>query len=443
VTRAEVREFCHVLNISQEHADRFFDMLDMDRNGVIDFQEVAAIIGPHIQPGYQAPVHYKRAAIARERLCEAPSAQRSAPPPRATHGDQERQDFDQIVDLIGSKASQKYRTVTDCFRFLDESKTGHISRDKCRRFVEELGFNPSIGDSLFRYLAGNHQQVDFLKFSETFGPYIQPGYSSAQGVRRASLGGSKQTHRKWPVGRAATPPPYRVSVDRQAHSGRQRPQSARLAGRGSRSRAAADVHAAAEWQGKVAHSGSSAGSTCSRSTCSASTASAARSTCSSVEEAEPDRHGHHRPPCRAEVSDQHIGSYMYMPETPRAVNNATWDSSQVKNRMTMCPASAPSHLGRSTAHPPQPPSAPRPHTAGGRYRRHRPREDVEAYEDNLSERGSYYETSVCGSPHESRHSPAQAQYHKDHSGALIRTEQPHTPSIGGLHSALEKRWSVL
>lgn len=421
ISRSEMREFCHVLNISREFADRFFDMLDVNRRGEIDFPELAPIFGPYIQPGYQAA-----------------GTRRSAPAPRAPHDDQERGgEFDpQLIEMLGSKASQKYRTVTDCFRFLDEDKTGRVTRDKCRRLVEELGFKPSVGDSLFRYMAGSHREVDFLKFSETFGPYIQPGYGSAPAVRqrRPSSGGGSS----W---RSATPPPYRV--ERQTPSGRQRPQSARPAGRGGRSKAAADVHAAAEWSQKVVRSGSSAGSLCS-----ASTASAPRSSGSSSE-ADSDRVApgvYCDPrPCRAEVTDRHIGSYMYLPETPRAVNNNTWDSSQVKKRMVQYPESDVGRVSRSSPHAPQPPSAPRPHTAGGRYRKHRPRE-VEAYDDVLSAGGSFYETSTPShyeSPHESRYSPAQGTYIKDYNGALIRTEPLPTASTGDLYHALEQRWSVL
>jgi len=390
VTRAEMREFCRTLNVTAEQADRFFDLLDLDRNNLVDFFEVASILGPYIQPGYQAS-SYRHSSAAR----------RAEPALQENCGDM---DASHLIEAVGHKASQKYRTVKDCFRFLDEDKSGMVTGEKCRRFAESLGFRSSAGDHIYSLLGDSRREVDFLMFADMFGPYIQPGYKLCAS-KRSSRGSS------W---RSSTPPPARV-VEQQTPVARQRPQSARLHGRGgSRSRAAAEVRAAAEWQQKMLHSGSSAGSLAS-----GSTVSEVRYCCSEPSE---ERHAAgvvdcDKPPCRAEVTPRHIGSYMYLPATPRAVPNLTWDSTQVKSRMGVYPA----------RRDPRPPSAPRPHQAVRRTQRPRPRE-VEVYEDS----GSHHEMGATTTTH-----------HRDHSSRVIKTEHLSSSCTGPLVRSLQEGWSVL
>jgi len=85
----------------------------------------------------------------------------------------------QLAELVGGKACQKYKNPRDCFRDLDDDQDGMITRSECLRFMERLGFQGSVAEQVFGALRepqGDFEGINYNTFISTFGPFISPNY---------------------------------------------------------------------------------------------------------------------------------------------------------------------------------------------------------------------------------------------------------------------------
>lgn len=169
VDRPELRDLFQTFNLPSSKADRLFDLMDFDGSGVISFDELRAMIGPHIQPGYKAP------------------SRREATPRGSMQMRKQEAEIHQMCQTIGLKAYLKYRNARDCFRFLDENKDGMVSAEEMCRFVEVFGFPRSMGFPLHSLLArreaSGQEVVDYEAFMDFFSPFIRPGHGATDSVR--------------------------------------------------------------------------------------------------------------------------------------------------------------------------------------------------------------------------------------------------------------------
>eukprot|EP00438_Fugacium_kawagutii_P021103 Skav205926 [mRNA] locus=scaffold123:961942:968264:+ [translate_table: standard] len=118
-------------------------------------------------------------------------------------------DLTKLADIIGTKARAKYRDTRNCFRWLDEAKTGFVTRQECVQFMEVFGYNSSIGGPVTTagqqvytaLLRPGQLEVDFPSFLRFFGPHIHPRYEDI----------AKQ-HEVLPPPIAASPRPERVGT---------------------------------------------------------------------------------------------------------------------------------------------------------------------------------------------------------------------------------------
>lgn len=218
VDRSEIHSLFRQFNLPPEYADRFFDQLrcspeEMDPN------TLEQIIGPYIMPGYRDP----RWAVPARSSSRLSLQERNR-----------KAEVEEMTHLIGTKAHQRFRNPRECFRSVDDDKDGRLSRTEVVRFVERLGLPRSTANHVFNELLDGGEgdgTVSFLKFMETFGPIIQPGYykqtpAYAHGVQmqRASDAAAGYNERLAPRAptRPQAPPPRARSA-----SVRRRPSSAR------------------------------------------------------------------------------------------------------------------------------------------------------------------------------------------------------------------------
>jgi len=91
----------------------------------------------------------------------------------------EEQQLRMMCEQIGQKASEKFRTAREAFRYLDSDKDGRISRGEMRYFFLAYNFPKVVADRFFDFLdVDGSQHVDYDEFLQLLGPYIQPEVKS-------------------------------------------------------------------------------------------------------------------------------------------------------------------------------------------------------------------------------------------------------------------------
>lgn len=199
----EVRDLMRVFHMPESAADQLFEHLDTEKTGSLDFQMVADVLGSYIKPGYRqsAPLPSARRAEATYQV--KPEPIRSV----ITEIGGAEVDLNKLADIIGTKAKAKYRNTRDCFRWLDEAKTGYVTRPECLQFLEGFGYNSTIGHQVYNaLLRSGEPEVDVATFLHFFGPHIHPRYEDIA---------KQKDCRPVPVAPVAPAPAVgRLSVDR-------------------------------------------------------------------------------------------------------------------------------------------------------------------------------------------------------------------------------------
>jgi len=225
VSRPDIYSLFRRFHLPEDYADKFFDYMDVNGNDELSYTEVTRVIGNYIQPGYMAE---RTAPVETSNLASKTPEQRK-----------QEAELRQLAEIIGSKASAKYKSLRECFRFVDEDKDGTVSRQECVRFMESFGFPISIGQRVFSMLQQKSQLmggvedeevIDYATFINTFGPYIQPGYNevllnqrqaAAQKMQKQRSGSFAPAPRVPNQGaeqrRASARPTYRIPGQQNQH----------------------------------------------------------------------------------------------------------------------------------------------------------------------------------------------------------------------------------
>jgi Ca2+-binding EF-hand superfamily protein len=98
--------------------------------------------------------------------------------PRVHQHDYGRTEEDRswILRQIELKASSKFKTVREAFRFVDADRDGHVDKEELRYFFRSYGFGPQVSDGFFDFLdvdgSGELNYDDFINY---FRPHIVRG----------------------------------------------------------------------------------------------------------------------------------------------------------------------------------------------------------------------------------------------------------------------------
>jgi Ca2+-binding EF-hand superfamily protein len=197
ISRREMRYFFRAFNLSETEADKFFDHMDGDVSGEVDYHEFVCLLGPFLDlPG--------TAAVMLQRPEGHPS---NRPPRRSPHVSSrgscsqithtpsltgasdfsERADakFETFAEIekemrsvmkdIGEKLPLKFRHVRDAFRPLDLSHDGRITQTEMRSFLRGFGWPHEVADRLFKTLDEDQcGSIDFNLFMSHFDVVLGP-----------------------------------------------------------------------------------------------------------------------------------------------------------------------------------------------------------------------------------------------------------------------------
>jgi Ca2+-binding EF-hand superfamily protein len=179
----ERKEVCHFLRKvglgDETLAHRFFDRLDADRSGEVDYTEMQDLLASYIQP---ARGRIEKLLPGRDESHHAPL--RLEPPRHADDMHEARMTnmaFNDMLALVGECARKKYRTCREAFRHLDKDKSGAVDRDELTGFLRSNGFpDMAKADAFFNYVdTDGSGAISNQELTNLFAPYIQPSRSKA------------------------------------------------------------------------------------------------------------------------------------------------------------------------------------------------------------------------------------------------------------------------
>jgi len=182
VTRSEMRYFFLAYNFPKVVADRFFDHMDRDNSGEVDFQEFINFLGPYIQPAHTSDA-YADDEEPRSNMNTAPRVRVPTGPPRKPAGDRKPaidREFRDVLELIRIKAVQKFHNAREVFNFVDINYDGTINRNEMRAFFQAFNLPKEKADAFFDALdEDGSEDVEYMEFLKHVGPYIElPGIAA-------------------------------------------------------------------------------------------------------------------------------------------------------------------------------------------------------------------------------------------------------------------------
>eukprot|EP00929_Paragymnodinium_shiwhaense_P027396 TRINITY_DN16091_c0_g1_i1.p1 TRINITY_DN16091_c0_g1~~TRINITY_DN16091_c0_g1_i1.p1 ORF type:complete len:1258 (+),score=164.09 TRINITY_DN16091_c0_g1_i1:90-3863(+) len=152
-----------------------FDRLNTNGDGSLQFAEVCAVFAPYIQQKADAmlPGNFKPSDSQRP-------VRRSSGEMRSCQINDE--DFENIVDYIGTTASRKYKNLRTLFRSLDSDHSGKVSRQEMRYWLGTVGIsNPATADAFFNYLDRDGEgSVDYSELQSLLGTYMMFDHGSGE-----------------------------------------------------------------------------------------------------------------------------------------------------------------------------------------------------------------------------------------------------------------------
>lgn len=183
IDRSEMRHFFRAYDYGPDVADSLFDHLDQEGNEEIDHSTFFKLMSPFFN-GYSSG--YRPASTSITMMSPSPHESPDASPKvceptgqklRRSRTKDVQKEFDEVLDVIGKKASFKFKTVHEAWRYVDNDKNGAVSRSEMRAFFRAFNLTKEAADKLFDRLDNDeHGGIPYEVFTKYFAPYIQPHF---------------------------------------------------------------------------------------------------------------------------------------------------------------------------------------------------------------------------------------------------------------------------
>lgn len=81
--------------------------------------------------------------------------------------------------MVGKSMAAKFKTVRDCFRFIDEDHSGTVNLEEVERLLRQFNFDHEFAIEFFGLIDKDGSgEISFNELQAFIGPYIQPGYQA-------------------------------------------------------------------------------------------------------------------------------------------------------------------------------------------------------------------------------------------------------------------------
>merc|ERR1711912_63249 len=148
ISRREMQYFFRAYNIPGPMADRFFDHLDRDKSGEVQYQEFMAYVAPYVQPT-------QIEGSAEMTDCNSNASTRTPSPfgctsqPSGTTKQTISPEIKAMLEFIAKKAREKFSHAREVFRCVDCNDDGSITRKEMHYFFRVFNMPEVNADTVF------------------------------------------------------------------------------------------------------------------------------------------------------------------------------------------------------------------------------------------------------------------------------------------------------
>mmetsp|Transcript_90247 Transcript_90247/g.159809 ORF Transcript_90247/g.159809 Transcript_90247/m.159809 type:complete len:613 (+) Transcript_90247:53-1891(+) len=201
ISRGEIHYFFRAYNIPSHIADRFFDKLDRDGSGEVDYGEITKYLARYIQSDNdECGGCHSVMECDSEGSTRAPSPLDFADQHLGSDGKVKVLDekMKETLSFIGMKSVQKFTHVRSVLRAVDVNDDGWISKKEMRDFYRVFNLAEKEADELFTLLGGGEtSDVSYQDFVNLLGPFLElPGTQAAMLQRPAGSPPSNRPSRR-------------------------------------------------------------------------------------------------------------------------------------------------------------------------------------------------------------------------------------------------------
>lgn len=192
ISRSEMQYFFRAYNFPAQIADKFYDRLDRDGSGEVEYSEFMKYIAPYVQP--EAII----SSCSTPECSSGASTRTPSPLPFTNQTSPMTPEIQAMLEFIGAKSKEKFRHAREVFRCVDCNDDGRISRREMRYFFRVFNMAEAKADQLFEHMmAGcDTNDVGYHDFVRLVGPYLDmPGTLAMMQTPAGSKPESKRSSR--------------------------------------------------------------------------------------------------------------------------------------------------------------------------------------------------------------------------------------------------------
>lgn len=173
VDRSEIRYFFRAYDFDERVADKFFDYMDVQKKGEIDYADIVNFLRPFVEGAVNGHPMTARDLTSTKGKSDA-FFEEACGQPDADIKERLGTDFEEVLCILGRQAGEKFGSVRKCFRKMDTNRNGFIQRAESRYFFRLFNLPMELADRFHDALDVNGSgEISFQEFSSVLGPYIQ------------------------------------------------------------------------------------------------------------------------------------------------------------------------------------------------------------------------------------------------------------------------------
>eukprot|EP00441_Pelagodinium_beii_P027154 CAMPEP_0197660956 /NCGR_PEP_ID=MMETSP1338-20131121/51160_1 /TAXON_ID=43686 ORGANISM="Pelagodinium beii, Strain RCC1491" /NCGR_SAMPLE_ID=MMETSP1338 /ASSEMBLY_ACC=CAM_ASM_000754 /LENGTH=594 /DNA_ID=CAMNT_0043238419 /DNA_START=7 /DNA_END=1791 /DNA_ORIENTATION=- len=184
VDRSEIRYFFRAYDFPEHVADQFFEYLDEEQKGELDYGFFVSFIRPFLEGAINGnPV------TARD-LTAQPGAPDSVFEEMISSVDDSElvqfdREFQGTMRIIGRKIEERFGSAQAAFRFVDGDRSGAITRSETRYFFRAFNLPQEIADKFHDAIDTNRSgEISVQEFCSCLAPYVKSDAESKKTFRR-------------------------------------------------------------------------------------------------------------------------------------------------------------------------------------------------------------------------------------------------------------------
>jgi Ca2+-binding EF-hand superfamily protein len=180
----EMRYFFRAYDIPSFVADRFFDYLDVEKKGELDYDFFLDFFKPYVirgVHGFHGVAQQQKVETATTNTGEGSICSESTQEISEQLDPDLRSELRMLMQDIGRKLPLKFKAPRDAFRGLDLERNGKITRPEMRDFFARFGYNDKVADRVFELLAEEEtMDVSYAAFMAHFDLVVGPQFRQAK-----------------------------------------------------------------------------------------------------------------------------------------------------------------------------------------------------------------------------------------------------------------------